>query len=441
MRQIGLMTIAAAAFGWAGAQVLVAPSLAQSQPQAPAAAPAAPAAPAAAPAPVKQAPTLGEHVPQAEGQPSWMEGMTPEQAKSLLHPNVANMLGHPANEIPIGHFKVPAGFKVELWAGDLQEARSMAIGAKGTVFVGQRTHDGVYAIIDRGDHREVKKILTGLDSPNGLAFSNGTLFVAERERILRYDNIEDRLDNPGEPKVVIDGLPRQQGHFWKFMVMGPDGWLYFNQGSPTNLTMPGYIQAAILRAQPDQHHLQIYAQGVRNSVGMAFSPVTKQLWFTDNGRDWLGEDTPSDELNHATKQGENFGYPFCHQGDILDPVYGKYSNCADFVPPDAKLGPHVASLGMRFYTGKMFPADWQDNIIVAEHGSWNRTEKSGYDLTRVILDKSGTKVVKTEPFMTGFLDGQNIVGRPVDVQQLPDGSLLVSDDWNGAIYRISYKKT
>jgi glucose/arabinose dehydrogenase len=414
--------------------------LAQSQPQAPAAAPAAPA-PAATPAPVKQAPTFGEHVPQAEGQPSWMEGMTPEQANSPLHPNVANMLGHPANEIPISRFKVPAGFKVELWAGDLQEARSMAVGAKGTVFVGQRTHDGVYAIIDRGDHREVKKILTGLDSPNGLVFSNGTLFVAERERILRYDNIEDHLDNPGEPKGVIDGLPRQQGHFWKFMVMGPDGWLYFNQGSPTNLTMPGYIQAAILRAQPDQHHLQIYAQGVRNSVGMAFSPVTKQLWFTDNGRDWLGEDTPSDELNHATKQGENFGYPFCHQGDILDPVYGKYSNCADFVPPDAKLGPHVASLGMRFYTGKMFPADWQDNIIVAEHGSWNRTEKSGYNLTRVILDKSGTKVVKTEPFMTGFLDGQNIVGRPVDVQQLPDGSLLVSDDWNGAIYRISYKKT
>lgn len=440
MRQIGLMTIAAA-FGWAGAHALVAPSLAQSQPQAPAAAPAPPAAPAAAPPPVSQAPTLGEHVPQAEGQPSWMEGMTPAQANSPLHPNVSNMLGHPASEIPISHFKVPAGFKVELWAGDLQEARSMAIGAKGTVFVGQRTHDGVYAIIDRGDHREVKKILTGLNSPNGVAFSNGTLFVAERERILRYDNIEDHLDNPGEPKVVIDGLPQQQGHFWKFVVMGPDGWLYFNQGSPTNLTMPGYIQAAILRAQPDQHHLQIYAQGVRNSVGMAFSPLTRQLWFTDNGRDWLGEDTPSDELNHATKQAENFGYPFCHQGDTLDPVYGKYSNCADFVPPDAKLGPHVASLGMRFYTGKMFPADWQDNIIVAEHGSWNRTEKSGYNLTRVILDKSGTKVVKTEPFMTGFLDGQNIVGRPVDVQQLPDGSLLVSDDWNGAIYRISYKKT
>jgi glucose/arabinose dehydrogenase len=458
IRWIGSATIALA-LGWAGAPALVSPSLAQSQPQAPAAAPAAPDAPAAptapatpapapaasapapAPPPVAQAPTLGAHTPQAAGQPSWMEGMNPDQATSTLHPNVPNMLGHPGSEIQLSHFKLPPGFKIELWAGDLQEARSMAIGAKGTVFVGQRVHDGVYAITDKGDHREVKKILTGLNSPNGIVFANGKLYVAERERILEYDGIEDHLDNPPAPKVVVDGLPHQDGHFWKFMVMGPDGWLYFNQGSPTNLTMPGYIQAAILRVQPDQHHLQIYAQGVRNSVGMAFSPVTKQLWFTDNGRDWLGEDTPSDELNHATKQGENFGYPFCHQGDILDPVYGKYSNCADFVPPDVKLGPHVASLGMRFYTGKMFPADWKNNMIIAEHGSWNRTEKSGYNLTRVVLDASGNKVVKTEPFLTDLLDGQNILARVVDVQTLPDGSLLVSDDWNGAVYRISYKKT
>lgn len=435
IRRFGLGVITAA-LGWAGAQGLVSASFAQT----PASPPASPAAaPAAAPA--AQGATLGTHAPQAEGQPSWMEGMSAAQKNSPLHPNVANMLGHPASEIQIDHFKVPAGFKIELWAGDLQEARSMAVGAKGTLFVGQRTHDAVFAIVDKGDHREVKKILTGLNSPNGVAFANGTLFVAERERILRYDNIEDHLDNPGEPKIVIDGLPHQDGHFWKFMVMGPDGWLYFNQGSPTNLTMPLYIQAAILRVQPDKKIMEIYAQGVRNSVGMAFSPVTKQLWFTDNGRDWLGEDTPSDELNHATKQGENFGYPFCHQGDTLDPVYGKYASCASFVPPDVKLGPHVASLGMRFYTGKMFPADWKNNIIVAEHGSWNKTEKSGYNLTRLILDPSGTKVMKSEPFMTGILDGQNILARLVDVQVMPDGALLVSDDWNGAIYRISYKKT
>jgi glucose/arabinose dehydrogenase len=445
LRQIGWGGVAIA-IGWLGLQA--AGALAQSPaptPAAPAApTPAAPtpaATPAQAPPPVAQAPTLGAHVPQPQGQPSWMEGMTPEQKNSALHPNIGNMLGHPANEIPVDKFKVPAGFKIELWAGDLQEARSMTLGAKGTLFVSQRAHDGVYAITDKGDHREVKKILSGLDSPNGVAFSNGTLFVAERERILRYDNIEDHLDNPPAPKVVIDGLPHQDGHYWKFMVMGPDGWLYFNQGSPTNLTMPLYIQAAILRVQPDKKIMEIYAQGVRNSVGMAFSPITKQLWFTDNGRDWLGEDSPSDELDHATKQGENFGYPFCHQGDIVDPVYGKYASCDSFVPPDAKLGPHVASLGLRFYTGKMFPADWKNNLIIAEHGSWNRTEKSGYNLTRVILDPTGNKVVKTEPFATGFLDGQNIIARPVDVQVMPDGSLLVSDDWNGAIYRISYKKT
>jgi glucose/arabinose dehydrogenase len=367
--------------------------------------------------------------------------MTPEQANSPLHPNFANMLGHPANEIQLDKIKLPPGFKIELWAGDLQEARSLAIGTKGTVFFGQRLHDGVFAVVEKDGKRVVSTIAKGLAAPNGVVFSNGTLFVAERERIIRFDNIEDHLDNPPEPKVVIEGLPHQEGHFWKFMVMGPDGWLYFNQGAPTNITMPTYIQAAILRVQPEKHILEIYAQGVRQSVGMAFSPVTEQLWFTDNGRDWLGEDNPSDELNHATAKGQHFGYPFCHQGDILDPVYGKYATCADFVPPDVKLGAHVAALGMRFYTGDMFPPDWKNNIIIAEHGSWNRAEKSGYNLTRVILNPAGNKVEKSEVFLSGLLNGQDILERLVDVQVMPDGALLVSDDWNGAIYRISYQKT
>jgi glucose/arabinose dehydrogenase len=422
----------AVTLAWCGLRPAVGPAQTPAEP---------PLARAPSAAPAGQSPTLGSHAPQAAGEPSWREGMTPEQKNSRLHPNIANMLGHPSSEIPIARFKVPAGFKIQLWAGDLQEARSMTLGAKGTLFVGQLSHDGVWAIVDKGDHREKKQILRGLNSPNGVAFANGTLFVAERERVIRYDDIEDHLDNPPAPKVVMDGLPHQEGHFWKFMVMGPDGWLYFNQGSPTNITMPTYIQAAILRLQPDKQIFEVYAQGVRNSVGMAFSPITQQLWFTDNGRDWLGDNLPSDKLSHATAKGENFGYPFCHQGDTPDPVYGKYASCDSFVPPDAKLGPHVASLGMRFYTGDMFPADWKDNIIVAEHGSWNRTKKSGYNLTRVILDPSGTKVVKTEPFLTGLLDGQKILARPVDVQVMPDGSVLVSDDWNGAIYRISYSKS
>ena len=366
--------------------------------------------------------------------------MTPEQKNSPLHPNVPNLLGTPSKDIPLHKAKLPQGFKIELWAGDLKEARSLTLGAKGTVFVGQRTHDGVFAITDQGDRRVVKQIAKGLPAPNGLAFSNGTLFVAERERIVRYDDIENRLDNPPEPKVVIDGLPRQDGHFWKFMVMGPDGWLYFNQGSPTNITMPNYLQASILRVNPDQRILEVYARGVRNSVGMAFHPVTQQLWFTDNGRDWMDDDSPPDELNHATQKDQHFGYPFCHGGDALDPMYGKYSTCAEFVPPDLKLGAHVAALGMRFYTGNMFPGEWKNNIIIAEQGSWNRTKKSGYKLTRVVLNDA-SQVVKAEPFLTGILDGEEFWARPIDVLVLPDGSLLVSDDWNGAIYRISYQKT
>ncbi|HEX3883428.1 MAG TPA: hypothetical protein VHW66_12275 [Stellaceae bacterium] len=255
-----------------------------------------------------QTPGLGAHAPHAEGQPSWMEGMTGAQKDAPLHPNVPNMLGHPGKDIPVQNFKLPTGFKIELYAGDMQEARSMTLGAKGTVFVGERTHDAAFAITEKGGNREVKKILTGLNSPNGVAFSNGTLYVAERERILAYDGIEDHLDSPPQTKVVIEGLPHQDGHFWKFMVMGPDGWLYFNQGSPTSLTMPSYVQAVILRVNTKTHIMEVYARGVCNSVGMAFHPETGRLYFTDNGRDWLGEDMPSDEFNRATAKDQHFGY-------------------------------------------------------------------------------------------------------------------------------------
>ena len=433
---IGRIGMAALAASAALIGLQAATGLAQTPPS-PAAAPPAPAVPAAQAPAAAQAPTLGLHTPQAEGQPSWMEGMTPEQKNSPLHPNVANMLGHPAKDIPVDRFKVPAGFKVELWAGDLQETRSMAVGAKGTVFVGQRTHDGVFAIVDKGGQREVKKILTGLNSPNGIAFANGTLFVAERERILRYDNIEDNLDKPSEAKVVIDGLPHQDGHFWKFMTMGPDGWLYFNQGAPTNITMPTYIQAAILRVQPDKHILEIYAQGVRNSVGMAFSPVTKQLWFTDNGRDNLGDDIPPDELNYAPTPGLHFGYPYCHGGTIADPEFGRGHPCSTYTAPAQNLGPHVAALGLKFYTGAMFPAEYRKQIFIAEHGSWNRSVPIGYRISVVHLD--GNRPVKYEPFAEGWLQSERAWGRPVDILEMPDGSLLVSDDEAGVIYRITYK--
>jgi glucose/arabinose dehydrogenase len=378
--------------------------------------------------------------PPPAAPPAWQQGRPTDLADSPLHPHVPEITGTPAKDIPVANAKLPPGFKLEIWAAPVPLAREMALGAKGTVFVGNRIRDELYAIVDRGDHREVLTIAKGLSAPNGVAFKDGTLFVAERERILRFDDIEDHLKDPPAPKVVVDGLPQQSNHFWKFLTAGPDGWLYFNQGAPFNIGLPNYLQAAILRVNPATRMLETYAQGVRNSVGLAFHPVTHQLWFTDNGRDWLGDDSPSDKLNVAKAKGENFGYPFCHQGDTPDPEYGKYRSCKEFVPPVAKLGPHVAALGLRFYTGKMFPAEYRGNLFIAEHGSWNRNKKSGYNITRVVLSAKG-EVTKIEPFLTGILDGEKFWARLNDVLVMPDGALLVSDDWNGAIYRVSYEKS
>lgn len=374
--------------------------------------------------------------------PRWMQGQPPELANSPLHPIAPHLAGRPASELPINKLKVPKGFKVEVWVDGVPEARSLALGDKGTVFVSNRNLHDVYAVSDRGGKREVKKVLKGLDTPNGIAFHQGTLYVAEQTRILRYDGIEDRLDNPPEPKVVIDGLPKQVGHFWKFLAYGPDGKLYFNIGAPGNIVMPGYIQASISRVDPKSGVMENYAMGVRNSVGFDWHPKTKQLWFTEHGRDWLGDDMPSDELNVAKHKGEHFGYPFCHQGDTLDPEFGKHRSCSEFTPPALKLGAHVAPLGMRFYTGKMFPAEYTNNIFLARHGSWNRTIKQGYDVIRVVIDGKGH--AKTHPFLEGFLVDPKADpptwGRPVDVLVMRDGALLVSDDFNGVIYRVSYKK-
>ena len=383
-------------------------------------APATPAAPAAA--------------------PSWAQGMSPEQAKSTLHPIAPIMTGRPAAELPIDKLKVPAGFKVELWAEGIPEARSLALGTKGTVFVSNRLQSNVYAVIDKGGKREVKKILKGMSSPNGLAFIDGTLYVAERERILAYANIEDHLDAPPEPRVVIDGLPKQVGHFWKTLAAGPDGKLYFNIGSPQNITMPDYLQASIVRVDPKTGVLEDYAQGVRNSVGMAFNPQTKKLWFTNNARDWLGNEGPEDALQTVSKKGEHFGFPYCHQGDMLDPVYGKNRSCAEFTKPAMLLGAHVAPLGMRFYDGKSFPKEYNNNMFIAYHGSWNRDVKQGYSVVRVSTDANGK--LKKENFLEGFLTDARadppMWGRPVDVMVMPDGAMLVSDDYNGVVYRISY---
>jgi len=376
--------------------------------------------------------------------PSWQQGRSAEQASSPLHPFAPHMTGRDAKSLPVDKLKVPAGFKVEVWADGIAEARSLALGDKGTVFVSNRLAKNVYAVVDKGGTREVKTILKGLNAPNGIVFNGGTLYVAERDKITRYDGIENSLDNPPAPKVVIDGLDpqTQPGHFWKFLALGPDGKLYYNVGAPGNIVMPAYFQAVIARVDPKTGIVEEYVRGVRNSVGFDWHPQTKQLWFTEHGRDWLGDDSPSDELNVAKTKGQHFGYPFCHQGDTLDPEFGKGRDCKEYTPPALKLGSHVAPLGMRFYTGKMFPAEYRNNIFLARHGSWNRTTKQGYDIMRVSFDANGKP--KMEPFLTGFLQDEKadppMWGRPVDVMQMKDGSLLFSDDYNGILYRVSYAK-
>jgi glucose/arabinose dehydrogenase len=376
--------------------------------------------------------------------PSWHQGKPPAHAESTLHPFAIEMTGKAAKDLPIDKLKVPAGFKVEVWAEGLPGARSLAQGDKGTVFVGTRQLKDVYAVTERGGKREVKTVLKGLDSPNGIVFTKGTLYVAERHRITRYDGIENQLDNPPEPKVVVDGLDpnKAPGHFWKFLGMGPDGKLYFNIGAPGNIVMPTYMEASIMRVDPNKGVLETVALGVRNSVGFDWHPKTKELWFGNHARDWLGDDLPADTLHRVSRKGMHFGYPFCHQGDTPDPEFGKHRSCKEFDPPALKLGAHVAPIGMRFYTGKQFPAEYQNNIFIALRGSWNRTVKQGYNVTRIIVDEKGG--AKMEPFLTGFLLDEKadppMWGRPADVMVMRDGSLLVSDDHNGIIYRVSYGK-
>jgi glucose/arabinose dehydrogenase len=339
----------------------------------------------------------------------------------------------------VPQLKLPKGFKVEVFMSGVPNARSLRLGDKGTVFVSNRILDKVYAVTESGGKRELKVLASGLDRPNGLAFHNGTLYIAEGTKISKLENIESNLDNPPKPVVIYDQFPNHQSHGWKFMAVGPDNKLYINVGAPCNICVPPETNGRIVRINLDGSGLETYARGVRNSVGFDFNPATKELYFTDNGRDWLSEDLPNDELNRVTKAGQDFGYPYCHQGNVPDDQLGWGRQCSEFEPPVALLGPHVAALGMRFYTGNMFPAAYRNTIFVARHGSWNKTAKLGGDIIVVRLNPNGS-VRSWEPFMTGFLQDNNYIGRPVDVEVMKDGSLLVSDDYAGAIYRISYDR-
>lgn len=349
------------------------------------------------------------------------------------------------NESPLRNIKLPEGFKLEVYADDINNARSLCLSPSGTLFVGNRKKGGnVYALLDTdGDFKVDKKytIAKDLYMPNGVAFRDGSLYVAEVNRILRYDNIEKQLDNPPKPVVVYDKYPDKSHHGWKYIAFGPDGKLYVPVGAPCNVCdSEKDIFNTITRMNPDGSDMEIVHRGIRNTVGFNWHPETKKLWFTENGRDWWGDDVPACELNYAPNDNMHFGFPYCHQGDLLDDKFGDGKNCADYTAPAQNLGPHVAPLGLEFYTGSMFPREYQNQIFIAEHGSWNRSKKIGYRISLVRLD--GDKAISYEPFATGWLNEatDEAWGRPVDLEHLPDGSLLISDDFADAIYRLSYEK-
>ena len=334
--------------------------------------------------------------------------------------------------------KLPPGFKISVYAQGVNSARQMAWGDKGTLFVGSFGVGTVYAITDNG--KTVKPILTGLKMPTGVAFRDGALYVVDIDKILKYENAESSLDKMPDPKVVYSDMPPYVAHGWKYLVFDKQGWLYVPFGPPCNECLPPTSLSQVRRVNPNTGEAELVALGVRNSVGGDVDPRTGHYWFTENARDWISDDKPSDKLNYVGKIGSHYGYPYCHEGDIVDPKYGMGHKCSEFVPPALKLGAHVAPLGMKFYTGAQFPAEYKNNIFIAEHGSWNRHKYQGARIVRVIADPQG-KSVKQQVFASGWINGdRSYTGRPADVLLAPDGSLLVADDWAGAIYRISYSK-
>lgn len=336
----------------------------------------------------------------------------------------------------LAQISLPPGFSIEIWTDEVPDARSLAMGERGTVFVGTRRSGSVYAVTPSEEGAPaVTTIAEGLRMPNGVAFRDGDLYVAENHRIIRFNDIEGNLGDVPAPELVMDGLPTERHHGWRYIDFGPDGKLYVAVGAPCNVCERAGF-ANISRMDADGGAAEIVAEGVRNSVGFTWHPDSGELWFTDNGRDMLGDDKPADELNTAPVAGQHFGFPYCHAGDLPDPEFGEGVDCATFAPPVQKLGPHVAALGVVFYTGDKFPAQYDRQAFIAEHGSWNRTHKIGYRLSLVrMADGVATGY---EVFADGWLQGEEVLGRPVDLLQADDGALLVSDDYNGVIYRISH---
>ena len=338
---------------------------------------------------------------------------------------------------------LPEGFKIELYASNVANARSMVLSSSGVLYVGTRKAGNVYALVDNNNDYKVDEIFTiatGLDMPNGVDLKDGDLYVAEVSRIIKFIDIDNNFKNNPTYTIVRDDFPTDRSHGWKFIKFGPDGRLYVPIGAPCNICLKENEDAryaTITRMNPDGSDFEIYAKGIRNTVGFDWHPTTNDLWFTDNGRDNLGDDIPPDELNHAAVEGLHFGYPFLHGNNILDPEFGIQGDTSLYTKPVQELGPHVAALGMEFYTGSMFPGEYQNQIFIAEHGSWNRSQKIGYRITLVRLN--GNNSVSYETFADGWLNGDAVSGRPVDIELMPDGSMLISDDYADVIYRITYK--
>ncbi|MGY6275166.1 PQQ-dependent sugar dehydrogenase [Methylomonas sp. MgM2] len=346
------------------------------------------------------------------------------------------------HEAVLKQLHLPYGFKISIFADDVPNARQMALGEHGTVFVGTR-EGNVYALLDsNGDGVADQRytLASGLYMPNGVAYKGGALYVAEVNRILRFDEIEKHLDNPPVPGVVFDKLPSDKHHGWKYIKFGPDGKLYSAVGAPCNICNPeDRIYASLFRINADGSGFQVLGRGIRNTVGFDWEPSTHHLFFNDNGRDHLGDDVPPDELNQWSEGVKHYGFPYCHGGTIQDPEFGKDKKCGQYESPVWRYKAHIAPLGMRFYNGSQFPERYYQQLFVAQHGSWNRSEPHGYQVALVKF-RDGMPFDE-KPFVSGWLKADGTVsGRPVDIVQLQNGSLLISDDQLGVIYKVEYKK-
>ena len=385
---------------------------------------------------------LSAHAQHEPKPPVGGKGKPAAMAESPLKPHPGKMTETPANEIPVSRLKVPSGFKVELWASGLPGGRAMALGDSGKkVYLGTRIMGRVYEVTDAGNKRTVRVVVDKLTQPAGVAFKDGALYVMAIDRVLRFEGIEKNPNAQPQDLTAKFDLPPERHHNWKYIAFGPDNKLYVPFGAPCNICEPTREYAQLRRYNPDGSGKEVIARGIRNTVGFDWHPETKELWFTDHGRDWMGDDKPQDELNRVSKTGLNFGFPYCHAEGVADPDVKKSNPCQGVTKPVALMGPHAAVMGVKFYTGDMFPSSYKNTMFIARRGSWNRTQLSGFDVVTVKASRDG-KEAKVTPFLTGFREAKanDFWGRPVYLLEMRDGALLVSDEQNGAIYRVSYER-